>query len=142
MARLDKRAVAKGVAKYAINPVVKAGLLTGLRPMGVVLLETRGRVTGRARHTPVGGRREGDALWVVSEHGEGAGYVRNIAADPRVRVRIGRTWHDGSAHRLPGEDWRERQRMMGRGRPGLKLNAAIVRMMRTAPLVIRIDLTG
>ena len=52
------------------------------------LLETTGRVSGLPRTTPVGGRRAGDAFWLVSEFGERSQYVRNIKADPRVRVRI------------------------------------------------------
>lgn len=55
---------------------------------GQTLLETTGRVSGLPRRTPVGGRREGDSFWLVSEFGERSQYIRNIRADPRVRVRI------------------------------------------------------
>lgn len=65
------------------------------------LLETTGRVSGRPRRTPLGGRRIGDTFWLVSEFGERSQYVRNIQADPRVRVRIGGRWHNGTAHLLP-----------------------------------------
>ena len=37
---------------------------------------------------PVGGRLDGSTFWIVSEHGHRSDYVRNIAADPRVRVQI------------------------------------------------------
>lgn len=46
------------------------------------LLETTGRVSGLPRTTPVGGRRAGDAFWLVSEFGERSQYVRNIKANP------------------------------------------------------------
>jgi hypothetical protein len=35
-------------------------------------------------------------FWIVAEHGRRANYVRNIEANPRVRVRVGRRWHEGS----------------------------------------------
>lgn len=63
------------------------------------LVETTGRTSGLPRRTPVGGRRVGQAFWLVSEYGEKAHYVRNIQADPRVRVRVrikGR-WYAGTA---------------------------------------------
>lgn len=68
------------------------------------LLETTGRVSGLPRTTPVGGRRAGDAFWLVSEFGERSQYVRNIKADPRVRVRIRGRWHTGTAHLMPEDD--------------------------------------
>ncbi|XUN33883.1 nitroreductase/quinone reductase family protein [Streptomyces lividans] len=56
---------------------------------GQTLLETTGRVSGLPRRTPVGGRREGDSFWLVSEFGERSQYIRNIRADPRVRCASG-----------------------------------------------------
>jgi deazaflavin-dependent oxidoreductase (nitroreductase family) len=52
----------------------------------------------------VGGRRAGDSFWLVSEFGTRSQYVRNIEADPRVRVRIRGRWHEGTAHLLPDDD--------------------------------------
>ena len=40
---------------------------------------------------------DGDAFWIVTEHGHRADYVRNIEANPRVRVRSGRKWRAGTA---------------------------------------------
>jgi deazaflavin-dependent oxidoreductase (nitroreductase family) len=51
------------------------------------LLETTGRMSGQPRRTPLGGRRIGDQFWFVSEFGERSQYIRNIEADPHVRVR-------------------------------------------------------
>src|ERR687886_1520932 len=71
-------------------------------PPGVAILETTGRRSGRPRHTPVGnGLAKGtNTFWLVAEYGRRAQYVRNIEADPRVRVRIGRRWRTGTAHVL------------------------------------------
>lgn len=99
------------------------------------LLETRGRVSGLPRPTPVGGRRIGDSFWLVSEFGERSQYVRNIKADPRVRVRLRGRWHTGTAHLLPDDDPIARLRGLPR------YNSAAVRALGTQLLTVRVDLT-
>ncbi|WP_369170094.1 nitroreductase/quinone reductase family protein [Streptomyces sp. R28] len=98
------------------------------------VLETRGRVSGLPRQTPVGGRRVGDSFWLVSEFGDKSQYVRNIKADPRVRVRIRGRWHTGTAHLLPDDDPVARLRDLPR------LNSAGVRALGTNLLTVRVDL--
>lgn len=132
--RIDKRRLTTALAKYLFNPLVKAGVSAGLL-RGWAILETTGRRSGERRRTPVGNGLEGDAFWIIAEHGRRAGYVRNIEADPRVRVNVGGRWRSGSAHLMPGDDPRERQRRIGR-----RLNAAAVRAMGTELLTVRIDL--
>ncbi|MET7596532.1 nitroreductase/quinone reductase family protein [Streptomyces sp. NPDC004082] len=99
------------------------------------LLETTGRVSGLPRRTPVGGRRTGGTFWLVSEYGEKSQYVRNIRADPRVRVRVRGRWHHGVARPLPGDDARARLRSLPR------VNSAGVRALGTDLLTVRVDLT-
>ncbi|GAB2748335.1 nitroreductase/quinone reductase family protein [Amycolatopsis magusensis] len=100
-----------------------------------VLLETTGRTSGQARRTPIGGRRVGDEFWFVSEFGEKSHYVRNIQADPAVRVRLGGHWHRGVACLLPDDDARARLKSLPR------LNSAAVRAMGTDLLTVRVDLS-
>ncbi|MFJ8534176.1 nitroreductase family deazaflavin-dependent oxidoreductase [Streptomyces sp. NPDC093591] len=100
------------------------------------LLETTGRVSGLPRRTPVGGRRVGDAFWLVSEFGERSQYIRNIKADPRVRVRIRGRWYEGTARLLPDDDPVARLRSLPR------LNSVAVRVMGTGLLTVRVDLDG
>jgi hypothetical protein len=38
----------------------------------------------------VGNGLDGDVFWLVSEHGRQGGYVKNLIANPRVRVKVGR----------------------------------------------------
>ncbi|WP_338693235.1 nitroreductase/quinone reductase family protein [Streptomyces sp. Q6] len=102
---------------------------------GQVLVETTGRTSGLARRTPVGGRRVGDAFWLVSEFGLKSQYVRNIQADPEVRVRIRGRWHHGTAHLLPDDDARARLTSLPR------YNSAAVRVLGTELLTLRVDLT-
>ncbi|MFF9087185.1 nitroreductase/quinone reductase family protein [Streptomyces sp. NPDC014991] len=99
------------------------------------LLETTGRKSGLPRPTPVGGRRIGDSFWLVSEFGRKSQYVRNIEADPRVRVRVAGRWHHGTAHLLPDDDAVARLRSLPR------LNSTAVRAFGTDLLTVRVDLT-
>ncbi|BBC95383.1 MULTISPECIES: nitroreductase/quinone reductase family protein [Streptomyces] len=110
-----------------LNPLIRR------LPLQTVL-ETTGRVSGVPRRTPVGGRRVGGAFWLVSEFGHRSQYVRNIEADPRVRVRIAGRWHHGTAHLLPDDDPRARLRGLPR------LNSTAVRALGTDLLTIRVDL--
>ena len=74
------------------------------------LIETTGRTSGLPRRTPIGGRRVGDAFWFVSEFGRRSQYVKNIEADPRVRLRLRGRWLTGTAHLVPDDDPRARLR--------------------------------
>ena len=86
----------------------------------------------------------GDRLWLVAEHGMKAGYVRNITKNPHVRVKLCHgfraRWHTGTAHLLPDDDPRERQRWLYRQSFGTITNAAAVRLFGTQLLTVRIDL--
>jgi deazaflavin-dependent oxidoreductase (nitroreductase family) len=92
------------------------------------------RKSGLPRQTPVGGRIDGGCFWMVSDHGHHSQYVRNIEADPRVRVRVGRRSHTGIAHPMPEDDPRRRLKRLPRA------NGLLVRLLGTDLLTIRIDL--
>ena len=130
-----KRRLITTLQVRVFNPPIKALAARGLAPT-VSLLETTGRKSGEPRRTPVsnGYDRMTDAFWIVAEHGRKAAYVRNIEANPRVRVRIGRRWREGTAVILAEDVPRARQHHMS------KLNAAAVRVMGTDLLTIRVDL--
>jgi deazaflavin-dependent oxidoreductase (nitroreductase family) len=139
-----KRRAVHGLQKYLLNPPIKLALAVGTAPPGYALLETLGRKTGKPRRTPVGNGLVGDTFWIVAEHGRKAGYVRNLVADPRVRVKVRRglrmSWRSGTAHVLEADDPRERQRELAKGHPLRAINAAGVRTFGTELLTIRIDL--
>jgi len=137
---MNERRIKTALALYTLNPIVKLGAAVGIRPPGVVLLETTGRKTGKLRRTPVGARLENGSLWLVAEHGEQAAYVRNIRANPRVRVKRRGGWRSGTAFPLPSDDVSARLRRLRKGSPGLQLNSAVVRLMATKPMTVRIDL--
>ena len=118
-----------------VNPLVRRLLEWGVPGTGTALLETTGRRSGLPRRIPVGNGLRGDTFWIVTEHGWGADYVHNIAADPHVRVKVGRRWYTGTAHILTDEDPDERMRALRR-----RVNDRLVRLVGTEHLVIRIDL--
>jgi deazaflavin-dependent oxidoreductase (nitroreductase family) len=128
---VDKRGITNAAARYVANPIVER--VAGFVPWWA-LLETTGRTSGKPRRNPVGNGLRGDTFWIVAEHGHDAGYVRNIKANPRVRVRVEGRWRSGTAHVMPHDDPVERQKQL---RP---LNAAMVRAVGTDLLTIRIDL--
>jgi deazaflavin-dependent oxidoreductase (nitroreductase family) len=130
-----KRKLVTAVQVKLLNPPIRALAARGLAP-GVALLETIGRKSGEPRVTPVsqGLERGTNTFWIVAEMGRKAAYVRNIEANPRVRVRLRRGWRAGTAHLLDGDDAKARLTSISR------LNAAGVRAMGTALLVVRVDL--
>jgi len=111
--RLDKRRLTTALGTHLINPVVRFLVERGIAPPSYAILETTGRRTGAPRRTPVGNGLDGSTFWIVAEHGRRAAYVRNLIANPRVRVKVGRRWRSGTAHPVPDDDPRERQRRIG-----------------------------
>jgi len=141
-----RRRRVRRLQKYAVNPPLKLAALLGLAP-GHALIETTGRKTGRRRRTVVGVHPTGadgapveaaraDTVWIVSEQGRHSGYVANLTADPRVRLRLGRSWRHGRARVLPEDD--PQRRLDGFGRPS---HAAAVRRFGTSLLTVRVDLS-
>jgi deazaflavin-dependent oxidoreductase (nitroreductase family) len=129
-----KRRIMRFTTNRLVNPLVRRLHRIGITG-GTALLETTGRKTGRPRQTPVGDGLRGRKFWIVTEHGRHAAYVKNIEANPRVRVKSGRRWHEGTAHILPDDDPYERMRRLGR-----RVNDTAVRLVGTEHLVIRVDL--
>jgi deazaflavin-dependent oxidoreductase (nitroreductase family) len=132
---VDKRRVSTFFSAKLLNPLVKAAANAGIPLPSVAILETTGRKSGEPRRTPVGKALQGDTFWIVAEHGRRANYVRNLTADPRVRVKLGRRWRTGTARPMPDDDWRERQRRIPN-----KLNSAVVRIAGSDPMTVRVDL--
>jgi deazaflavin-dependent oxidoreductase (nitroreductase family) len=130
-----KRRASTWLTTRVVNPMVRRLLDHGLAPKSVALLETTGRRSGQPRRTPVGNGLRGSEFWIVTEHGRHAAYVRNIEANPRVRVKVGRGWHAGTARVLEDDDPYERMRKLGR-----PANDTLVRLVGTEHIVIRVDL--
>jgi len=83
-----KHRIVHTLQKYLLNPPIKLLFAASFVPPGYALLETIGRKSGKPRRTPVGNGRIGNEFWIVAEHGLNASYVRNIARNPRVRLKL------------------------------------------------------
>jgi deazaflavin-dependent oxidoreductase (nitroreductase family) len=128
---VDKRRVALWFQKKIVNPPAK--LVAGYFP-GTALLETTGRNSGVVRRTPISNGLDGRVFWIVAEQGHRAQYVKNIKADPRVRIRVRLRWHTGTARVLVDDDPIARQKNLPR------LNALFVRAMGKDLLTVRVEL--
>jgi deazaflavin-dependent oxidoreductase (nitroreductase family) len=127
MALTPRQRIVNLVQRHIANPVMRAVPIQ-------TLLETTGRKSGQPRRTPIGGRLTGNEFWLVSEFGDRSQYVRNIEANPRVRVRVRGRWHSGTATLLPDDDARARLAELPR------MNSAAVRAMGDNLLTIRVNL--
>lgn len=74
-----------------LNRRVVRNYLSGIGPTRLVLLlTTTGRKSGRPRVTPLQFENLHGTIYVASARGLRADWVRNIRADPRVTVQIGK----------------------------------------------------
>ena len=128
-----KRKRVRLLQRYLLNPPAKLMVWAGLLP-GHVLIETKGRRSGKRRRTVVGMHIDGDTGWVVAEQGRHAGYVRNLEADPDLRVRRGLHWRRARAMVVEDDDPQARLEMFGR-----RSHAAAVRRLGTELATVRVD---
>ena len=98
------------------------------------ILETIGRKSGVRRQIPISPGLAGDIFWIAAHHGREAAYVRNLEANPRVRVKVEGGWRTGTATIMPEED------ALGRLRSVAPRNATAAKLLGTDLLAIRVDL--
>lgn len=108
-------------------------LIAGRVP-GFALVETTGWRTGRKHQVPVGARLQDDSVSFVAAHASKAHYIKNIQANPRVRVQIGRCWREGVAHLVPEDDAPRRAVRLN------LLNGLFERLASSDLMTVRIDL--
>jgi len=127
--------------KYLFNPPNRLLLRLGLAPRAFALLETKGRLSGETRLTPVGNGLDGSVFWIVSEHGTRCDYVKNLIADPMVRVKVGRRWYSGTASVIHDDDAFGRRRELDR-KNGIvgRADGVIFRASASEPVTVRVDL--
>jgi deazaflavin-dependent oxidoreductase (nitroreductase family) len=131
--------IERQMGRALMNPVVAALNRVGIRPSLVVELETIGRKSGEPRRVPLAGRTDGTSLWVISQHGRRAGWAHNIAANPKVRVRVNNQWRTGTATFDPDDDVRARARSFGgNGKLSQTATAFTMRAMESDPISVRI----
>jgi F420H(2)-dependent quinone reductase len=81
---------------------------------------------------------------VVRQRGRRSDYVRNIEANPRVRIKMRRgprtVWLAGTAHIIDVDDPQQRQRIMASGDVWRRICVQASRAMSTTLLTVRVDL--
>jgi len=129
--------------KAVINPLDRLAFRLRTPPPGDALLETTGRRSGQPRVTPVCDCLDGDTFWIIAQHGASSDYVRNIKANPRVRVKgslSSSNWRPGTAAIMEGDDAEERVRLLSRGNRWRRLCLQASARNSTDLLTIRVDL--
>ena len=114
MASLDKRSSIKREFFRALNRVVEPLVRLGVGsprivPGGLIVLETRGRKSGRRVRTPLAATRLGGYVLVATARGKRSQWVQNLAAEPKARFWLGgqaraaRAFviHEGKRFRVP-----------------------------------------
>ena len=66
-------------------------------PRGLGVLTTTGRKSGKARHRALRVVGDGDRMYAVAMLGPRCDWVRNIRANPAVRLKLGGRTYDGTA---------------------------------------------
>jgi deazaflavin-dependent oxidoreductase (nitroreductase family) len=98
----------------------------------VLRLRTRGRITGRPVEVAVGYLDEPDGSVIVAAGSAGAGWARNLDADPRSHVTVGERAFDAIAERLEGADAHRavRELILRYGTPSERLGSGPVFRLR------------
>lgn len=130
------------IGRYLANPAV--GLLDriGIRSSMLAELETIGAKSGRPRRVPVTVSIDDEGAWLISQHGHRAGWARNIAANPQVRLRQGKRWYTGTAAFAPDDDVVARARSFARGRTSESATAWTIKALESDPISVRITFTA
>lgn len=69
-----------------VEPAVRAGCGSpGIAPTGLIVLETKGRRTGKLYRTPVLATLIGDYLLIATVRGERSQWIKNVRMAPDVR---------------------------------------------------------
>jgi deazaflavin-dependent oxidoreductase (nitroreductase family) len=82
----------------------------------------------------VGGALRGASYWLVAGDARHSQYVKNITADPRVRVKVHGRWRTGTAVVCTDDDAGKRLLRLN------PLNSVFVAIAGRDPVTVRIDL--
>jgi deazaflavin-dependent oxidoreductase (nitroreductase family) len=91
-----------------LNPLALR-FAAGIAPWWVIL-ETTGRKSGQPRRVPLArGPASADTIWLIAVHGRHASFVKNLIANPAVRVKLRGRWLSGHASVEPLDEQRVRE---------------------------------
>lgn len=75
----------------------RAGMGEVANSAKLMILTTRGRTSGLARHIPIEYRRHGSKIYVISGWGETPNWYQNLRAHPEVSLQLGKQRIDARA---------------------------------------------
>lgn len=78
----------------------RMGLGDLVNVLRLMVLTTRGRRTGQARHVAVEYRRHGSKIYIISGWGERPQWYQNLTTDPLVTIQLGRHAFSAMADRV------------------------------------------
>ncbi|HEY1372470.1 MAG TPA: nitroreductase/quinone reductase family protein [Candidatus Binatia bacterium] len=119
------------------NAITNAALLAGIpRPPytrnNALIVETRGRVSGKRRRLPVGFLDDGGSIIVVVEDGTRAQWVQNALSDGgRLRIFLRGQWRQARLRIIEGPPEPYLEKMN-------RIHAAFVRHEASTPAVIEL----
>jgi len=88
-----------------VEPAVRAGWgAPGLVPAGLIVLETKGRVSGKTRRVPAMATRLNRYLVVATFRGERSQWIKNLAAQSHVHYWIGGVARDAEVFVFDGQE--------------------------------------
>jgi deazaflavin-dependent oxidoreductase (nitroreductase family) len=137
--RPRKRRIEIFVGRYTANPLMRAMFKLGIAPPGMAIIETVGRLSGQLRQVPVVCPPAEGTMWLIAQHGAHAGWVRNLQANPSVRLKLGRRWVSGTAQLVPEDDVKARINTFSKTAIGRAINAASFRALESQPVSVRVD---
>lgn len=137
--RPRKRRIEIFLGRHTLNPVIRGMFRLGFAPPGMAIIETVGNRTGQVRRVPVVCPPAEDTLWLIAQHGEHSGWVRNLQASPSVRLRLGRRWVSGTARLVPEDDVKARIATFSQTSVGRAVTAASFRALESHPVSVRVD---
>lgn len=127
------------MGRHVANPLVKLMDRAGIQSTLMAEIETTGRKSGVKRTVPVGMAVDTTGVWIISQHGRGSGWIWNLEADPRVRVKVGTTWRSGIATVRPDDDVVLRAKTFAKGPLMQALVGSTFRALQTKPVSVRVD---
>ena len=89
-----------------------AEVLDTHRADAVCYLQTVGRTSGQPRTIEIWFATDGERLFLLSGGRDRAHWVRNLRANPRVRIRLGGRSLDGTARIIEGQERDQAARQM------------------------------
>ncbi|MEU6560330.1 nitroreductase family deazaflavin-dependent oxidoreductase [Nocardia nova] len=126
---------------YLTNPLFAALDRIGIRTTFATELETLGRKSGLPRRVPVAVLLDDEGGWIICQHGKRSGWGNNVAADPRVRLRLEDGWRTATAELRPDDDVVARARTFAPHPLLASLTAAGFAALQTDPVSVRITFT-